>query len=488
MKFFGRTVSDTGCELLIKGGSRFPNKVQQGDLTSWLDGQIVSVRPLGYHTGQYIGYCRTLIKLPNVDYLRIGGRAEVNWKRKPDVKNPSLYDRLTHTLSIDNKYMWELPNDTVFDTKRKTRDWLLDFKWMVQQGLLTIGERESIYDFNQKSIITLPAILNLEDILKHEDDWERLSSDKLLKHASITSGTYSIGDTLDYDDITDFESAIGAQMDGNLTGEHADEETTISSSVQFDTDTNSYLLKLTANTGAEHDGSAYGNGARINCATICRIYLNADGSDTLDDIEISNLAIDVSGYANEGITSRLAGNNGGGVLINRVLIKGDSDTNYGIYISNLNGNVVVRNSICYGIGGSSGRGGFFVYSSQPGRIISFLNNTAISCYDGFRSEESSTSSTFTFTNNLAQDNTVDFADAGAGFGTTAKNISEDATSPDAAYRSKDLHTNSVFVNYANDNFKIDKNGDSTNLAIIDDGEDLSAIFTDDINHDAGRRS
>ena len=52
-------------------------------------------------------------------------------------------------------------------------------------------------------------------------------------------------------------------LTGNLTGEHANEETDISTIVIFDVDTATYILKLTAVSGAEHSGGAYGNGARI---------------------------------------------------------------------------------------------------------------------------------------------------------------------------------------------------------------------------------
>lgn len=69
---------------------------------------------------------------------------------------------------------------------------------------------------------------------------------------------------------------------------------------------------------------------------------------------------------------------------------------------------------------------------------------------------------------------------GGTFGTHAKNVSEDATSPDAAYQSKDVHTNSVFENYGSDDYRLDSGGDTTNLAILDDGDDLSGTFTDDI--------
>ena len=97
-------------------------------------------------------------------------------------------------------------------------------------------------------------------------------------------------------------------------------------------------------------------------------------------------------------------------------------------------------------------------------------------------DAASTSHTYIVKNNLIQGSiNNDFQDDGGGFGTTAKNISEDATSPDASYQSKDVHTNSVFLNYASDDYRLDSGGDVTNLAIVDDGENLfGSGVTEDI--------
>ena len=324
------------------------------------------------------------------------------------------------------------------------------------------------------------------NFLKHEDQYTRLNDETLRKHASITNGTYSIGSGLNYDDITDFESAIGAQMDGNLTGEHANEETVISSIITFDTDTNSYLLKLTAESGAEHDGSAYGNGARINYSTSSRIQFVETNDGDLDDIEISKLALDVSGNGNEGVYFRDGGNSGN-TLVNRLLIKCDGGCYRGISIYYAWKNAIIQNCIVYGLTRVSTTYGGIVTETRAACSHLLYNNTSVKNYQNYVQSRATDEGTKIWKNNLAQGNTGGSDYAGLYFGTTAKNISEDATSPDAAYRSKDLHTNSVFVDYANDNYKIDKDGDSTNLAIVDDGEDLSGTFTDDINHDSGRR-
>jgi hypothetical protein len=93
----------------------------------------------------------------------------------------------------------------------------------------------------------------------------------------------------------------------------------------------------------------------------------------------------------------------------------------------------------------------------------------------------SASATTTFSQGPANQ---DYRDDGGGFGTTAKNVSEGNSdpgwSPDAAYRGKDFHTNTIFNGYATNDYTLDAAGDSTNLAVCDDGDDLSGTFTDDI--------
>ena len=477
--FFGRNVDYTGCEILVKLGTKHPDILDRHREHYWRDGQIVQIRPLGYHTGKYIGHCRALIQFPNISYTQIGGKTEEHWKED----RPSIIDKYQRNKDDYNLYPWEndIDDNIKTDVKgRRKRDYLIDIQNLVNENYITLEEKENLYDFGIKSNPIIIYDSNFDNVIKFEDDWERLDDWSDRKHASITNGTYSIGSGLDYDDITDFEAAIGAQMDGDLTGEHADEETVIATAVTFDTDTNSYLLKLTASSGAEHNGASYGNGARINYGTVDDIRL--DGAN-LADVEISKLAFDVGGSGNaciRVITTDITGNN----LFNRLLIKGDNSSERGFYLQDGSGwgTVIIQNCIIYNF--TNGDGIVYAWSNANANY-NFYNNTIVKCLNGIR-ELISTYGTVNIKNNLFQGNTTSSFN-GTNWGTTAKNISEDANSPDAAYRSKDLHTNSVFVNYASDNYKIDKDGDSTNLAIVDDGEDLSGTFTDDINHDSGWR-
>lgn len=471
MKFFGHDVSDTGCEMLVKAGSRFADPANLGHAVSWRDGQIIEVTPLGFHTGKQVGYCCALLKFPNINYSDIGGRWEEDWKKMPAI--PTLWDKINLTANADGKYPWELIEGTEFISVRKTRDWFIDFKGLENQKLITLGEREDVYNYDNKTILTIASTYNLEVLVKHEEVDSRLDPSKLLQHASITTGTHSIGSGLDYDTVTAFEAAIGAQLTGNLTGEHNTEETAIAAVVVFDTDTNAHLLKLTAQSGDEHNGGAYGNGARINYGTSNSISFDETNAGDLADIEISKLALECSGYGNYGIRLRDVGG-GGSILVNRMLIAGDgSNTRRGIDVDyDCRTTTYVRNNIVYGI--ASGYDGIRAYS-YSGTSIYIDNNSVIKCAgDGF---DCRTEPTVTMRNNLAQGCGVDYnvvAD------THSCNISEDATGPDAAYDNTDVHTNSVFKDYAADDYRLDSAGDATNLAIVDDGGDLSGTFTDDI--------
>jgi len=485
MQFFGKTVSDTGCEILIKMKTRFPDPVHPGHESSWRDGQIISIMPLGFHTATFVGYCLLLIKLPNVNYLDIGGRTQAGWKILP--ATPTIWDKINHTANINGKYKWEVPKGNPFNRVRKTRDYFIDLKKLENTGDITESEREQAYDHNTKTILTVASVMSINSILRHENTHTRLDPSWLLEHASITSGTHSIGSGLDYDTVTAFEAAIGATLTATLRGEHANEETAITTDVTFDFDTATYDFVLTAASGAEHNGGAYGNGARITFGAFDSFTFVEASGDTLNSVEVSKLALDITGSGNQGIIFNNGGDSGLW-KINRMLIAGDADSANGLYLVEQSKNELITNNTCYGIGNGAADAGIRLNVGFGSATRTLYNNTCIGNYDNFYIDTSG-NDTLVFKNNLAQGSgNSDYRDGGFGYGTTAKNISEDATSPDASYRSKDLHTNTVFNGYATDDYTIDKDGDSTNLAILDDGEDLSGTFTDDVNNATGRRS
>ncbi|MEA1998055.1 MAG: hypothetical protein U9N61_01835, partial [Euryarchaeota archaeon] len=358
----------------------------------------------------------------------------------------------------------------------------------MEQEQITRNQYFDIYDRNKTHEQISLDITEIEQLFSHEDKKERLTrlEDKrpwtLVKNtinryipiakALVSSGTYSIGAGLDYDTVTLFEADIAAQLTGNLTGEHADEETSITSAITFDTDTNSYLLKLTAASGAEHNGTAYGNGARINFSHNDSIIFDETNDGDLDDVEISKLALDIRDSL---IGVRFNdGGNSGLLKVNRLLFKGNADTLLGCFVNSEGANTRITNSIFYDIGNVAGEGAIRYRDPTSGHNHLIANNTIINCYEGITQDDDTTNATDIVKNNLIQNSSnKDFRDDGGGFGTTSKNISEDATSPDAAYQSKEV----IFVDEANDDYHLA----STDIQAKDAGEDLSATFTDDID-------
>lgn len=465
-------------ELACKVGTRYPGV---DSIKSWENGDVIEQRWNGfYKPGRLASKHHCIIRIPLIDYWT--ARGDTNWKStKSKVKD---FKKFESSVDVDGKFRWEIASISNFE-KTIHRLNFIDYEWLLKENYISQEQYDAIYNPDKFADIEL-SITNLLDIVRIKGTHDRLDPTKLWLHGSVAQGTFKVGTGLgwDYQTWTTFEADIAAQMIGHLTGEGQDEETAISSSVDFSPDTNSFLLKVTAESGAEHDGGAYGNGARITMGTSDNIEFD-DNSDVTADIEISKLSIDASGSGNIGISLRDGAAGGGRWLCNRCLVKGDADTNRGImqFLDNRN-DTDIRNNIVYGLSGAEG-----ISVSTKYTNTTLYNNTSIKNNIGFEQDSNGViTGSLIAKNNLAQGNATDYNDIGAGWGTHAKNISEDDTSPDAAYQSKDVHTNSVFVNYGADNYKIDKNGDSTNLAIIDDGEDITGIFTDDINNPATRRS
>ena len=299
---------------------------------------------------------------------------------------------------------------------------------------------------------------------------------------AFTIGTAGgCGGTADFATVTAFEAAIEAQLTGDLTGEHCDEETETTAYITFDTDTNSFLLKLTAQSGAEHDGTAYGNGARILMGTYDGLNFDEIGENDLDNVEISNLAFNVEGAGNYAININDAG---AGTLfkVNRCLVAGDSATTWGIYEdSSLCDNFRITNNIIYGVGDADGDVGIGFDSTWGDGTMEVSNNTVIGCYDNIVQEAASDNEapTIIVKNNMAQGALdEDYRDDNDGFGTSAYNISMDASSPNTDYRS--LTVTDSMEDAPNSNFLLDTDDGSADFVLLDNGEDLSGTFTDDI--------
>ena len=275
-----------------------------------------------------------------------------------------------------------------------------------------------------------------------------------------------------YATIVAFEADIADPLTGDLTGLHLAEETATSAKVTFATDVATFLLKLTAASGAEHDGTGYGNGARIAYGAADGMLIDEVSAGDMDNVEISNLAF--QGANNLTMIYASDVGDGTGIKINRCLMDGAAASNLtGVRCGTGATNITLTNNIIYDctIG---------VQLISFNRIYFVANNTCIKNTTGFWQDHPSSASNTTFKNNLAQENGTDYLNDGGGFGTTAKNISEDGSGPDAAYDNTDVNTNSIFNGYATDDYTLDSAGDATNLAIADDGDDLSGTFTDDI--------
>jgi hypothetical protein len=414
-----------------------------------------------------------IIQTPE-DYWAL--RGSTDWKS--DKAQVMDFKKFLVPTDSNGKYPWEFGYLEDEEIIRK-RDWFVDIEKLLSDKWITQADHDGIRDFSRE-YGSISINRPIEDYLVHEDVKARINP--TIHNMAVAVGTFSIGAGLDYATVTAFEADIAVTMTGNLTGEHADEETAISTGITFDTDAAGFLLKLTAASGAEHNGGVYGNGARINYAGFDNISFDETTDGDLDNVEVSKLALDISGNSNSGIRF-LDGGNSGELLADRLLIKGDSICDWGINTGGLNAqNVVIRNNIMYGITDASNGAAIRIQRNDGNFTV--YNNTCIKNRNNIYNDSSSLgSTTLIVKNNLTQGGTnADWFEAGAaGFGTTAKNISEDVTSPDASYRSKDLHTNTIFFDYANDDYKLDPAGDATNLAIADDGENLFGVgVTEDI--------
>lgn len=467
----------SGISINIKIGDRL-NPDHPNYFNSLLDGQIVDIRPIGYYdkclsSGKY----NAIIDVPTIDFDEL--RGTVDWKSEKNTVYDNWKKYLAPTDS-QGKYPWDF--GYIRDEVKRYRDWFIDFKELQNLGIITKDTYGQIYNYDIKH---KPIIYNgdIFQLFRHEDVDNRLVAN--IKNQPWGSGTKTIGAAGDATDLADALSKTANPLTGNLTWEHLNEETTISAGITWDIDLDGNLLKITAQSGAEHNGGAYGNGARIACGTYDEIQIGNASDSNMANVEISKLALDITGAGNYGIEL----NRGANTLhyINRMLIAGDTSSFWGIYVGYRPLNVLITNNIIYGVGNSGTEAGIAFLFTYYDNVLDLFNNTVIGCYNGIANIEDSEGGVpvKTIKNNLVQaSGNVDFYDAGSGWGTTAYNVTEDSTGPDAAYDDTDVHTNSVFEDYGNDDYRLDPDGDSTNLAILDDGEDLSGTFTDDIQGQA----
>ncbi len=446
---------------ICKIGTKWPGDPYRG----WRDGQLIELFPSNTPMSSHVRKHFLIIE-DGIDYWTI--RGDVNWKStKPSVLD---FKKLTSFSDTNDKYPWEFGYDKTKISRK--RDYFVDPKFLLDTGLINNTVFERIYNKDdENNIITL--LQNPSTWVFHEKDKQRRLSVYSATAGSVATGTFFIGSGLSYNTLALFESDIAATLTGNLTAEHADEESVVSTIIIFDTDTNNNLLKIIAKPGAEHNGGAYGNGARLNFNTGDEIQFNETNDGELDDVEICGLALDISG-GNTGIFFE-DGADTGLFTVNRMLIKGDANSLTGIKATDTVANVLITNNLAYGIGDGGDNSGIHHISFASNPSVTLYNNTCIGNFNNFNANVFDTP-TLIYKNNMGQNpSNKDYADDGFGFGTSAKNISEDTTSPDAAYRLKDLHTNSIFRNFGSDDYRLDIDGDATNLAVADDGDNLFGV-------------
>ena len=458
-------------QLVCKVGNKYPIG-HPNYLTGWKDGQLIEIREGGTLIGKREAKSLCIIETPD-DYWTT--RGSMDWKSiHPKVMN---FKKLWSVPDSNGRYKWErfFLGD---ESKLRKRDRFIDFKWLLDNGYISQGVFDSIYnkDVEQGNI---SMNIGLDNYLFNESIKNRLVSPYSTQLGSVATGTFAVGSGLDYSTWTLAEADIAATLTGNLTFEGNDEETSISTDVRFDTDTATFLLKLTAQAGDEHDGTAYGNGARITMTAGDSFELDETTAGHLADVEVSKLAFDITGN-NIGVNAVDCGG-AGNVTLNRLLIAGDGNSPYGIRIQAACSSSGIINNTVYGCGDTGNQGGIVYNNITSSDVHVLYNNTCAKNYNNINYDNATMTGTLTVKNNLCQGDTGggDFGDGGGGFGTTAKNISEDATSPDVAGRSLNMHDGtSNFTDYTNNNYLIASGGDA--IATLKAGEDLTGTFTDSI--------
>lgn len=455
---------------LFKIGNKKPVVTLEDRLKYWTDGQLVDIR----ESGCYKPMKGFLILEDGQDFWKV--RGDTDWKSTKE----SVYElkKLLYVPDALGKYPWDYGYNE--ETKlQMVRNRFIDYKRLLDAALITRSEFDAIYNKSQSVLLNvsfdiksrlLTELTDLRLLNEYSDITASIAQDGA---GSGTGGGFTIGAAGDYATPNAFEADLAATLTGDLHGLHLNEQTTTGAAITFDLDTNGHTLYLTAETGCAHNGGAYGNGARISFGAADGIFVDETNDGDLDDFEISKLAF--LGANNLSCILISDAGNSGGITVNRCLFDGNGSTNIkGVTVGASGNNVTITNNIAYDCDSI----GYSLNTAD--RVYAVYNNSSIKNGVGFFQDHPTVSTNLIFKNNLAQDNTTDYSNDGGGWGTHAYNVSEDATSPDAAYQSKDVHTNSVFEDYGGDDYRLDPDGDATNLQILDDGEDLSGTFADDI--------
>lgn len=470
-------------EILIKVG----DKRHQSDPAfayDFRDGQIINIRPNGYYTGLRTKKHHCVITTQH-DYWQLMGTT--------DLKNPTsqTYAMKKYINGMhQGKKKWEFgyvkPNKFI---DYRNRDYFIDFKWMLQQGWITKLQYDSIYD-KSKNHNHIYIDRDLSTYFFHEDIHYRETKTAMEMEAAVgtisAGGTYTVGTGQDYADwsdaIADLPADIGAMFSaGNITLQgNTTEEISEGAAMVISLDTDIYTLTLTVASSHVHNGGAYGSGHRINFGTFDEFEIDEAAAGTTNNVIIQDFAIDARGASNIGVLFTNGGDSGH-LIVERSVVKGDANTTFGFGIFYNSDNGILRNNICYGCTQNAADKGYGIwYNNQfaAGKTYDIYNNTCNHNYHGIGNDKDDLDGTITIKNNIAMGNTGDDYVSTSSMDTTTKNISGDATSPDAAYQN--FATTSAFTDYSNNDYRL-----TITNTTLDDGDDLSGIgapeqFSNDI--------
>lgn len=333
--------------------------------------------------------------------------------------------------------------------------------------LTTILTKQQLKDCFNHNLLVNPIAINQSYIDLFISRDQRTTLHPYDKSGSFDNETVDVGPNghADANTWSEFESNVAISVGGVIGDCDEDYVDTTNFTITGTGCVSGKILTFTCSGAGRHSGVWTTSAMELN---MVQGMIISDPYVTIDGFQIS-----VSNIYTTGIDLNNSGANGSYIAKNCILKGVSSGGKYGIRLNNIGTGGLIYNNILYDFTGDNLGDGI---SENTSNSPSVYNNTVINCDGaGIRIEYTAAN----IRNNLCQANATDYVITDVG-GTISKNVSEDATSPDAAYRSKDVHTNSVFKNYGADDYRLDSGGDVTNLAILDDGDDLSGVFTDDI--------
>lgn len=285
----------------------------------------------------------------------------------------------------------------------------------------------------------------------------------------------------DYATLTLWEAAKQADLvtAGNIeTAECYDDSGALTDAVTIDgstTNTASYM-KITVASGDRHTGKlssgASGTGFRLNVTNGNNNgILCSDPAVLVEWLQIVKTA--TADFGNNCVSNAY--------ITRNCIIKGSAATNStsGIVASSTDAaggyaaNNIVYDHFRSGAAGNTAG----IYSDNI--TYGVYNNTIHSCTFGIYPEGHGGTAVTAKNNIVNSGGTTDYYTAGGGFSTTSNNISEDATSPNVAFRNKAV----TFVDEANDDFHLDSSDTNAKGNGADLGTTPSGVQFDIDNYD-----